>query len=640
MKKIKSILIIFFIIFWQECIFTLFAFSNLKNIILKIVLLMQVAILINIFCLFKKKTNKIIINVFLIFTTILHISQYIYYAIFQSSLGIYDILKSKQVLQFSISIFTILWNNIIPTLLFILPLIISFIFRKKYEFKPNTKKQTLILIILLITLYLTSITIINLSKNNEIYSTKNLYYNINNGTENLKNFGVITTARLDVQRTILPFKEKQLYKYENEAGEVEILDSSNYNMLNINFDELIANEADSEIKEIHEYLKSQEPTNKNEYTGKYKDKNLIVIIAESFSLQAINKDVTPTLYKIYNESIQFKNFYTPLFPVSTADGEYLTDTSLLPAEGVWSIEEVEGKTYPYTYANVLKKQGYKTYAYHNYKYDYYKRNIYLETMGYDTYLAWGNGLEERMVFSSVPASDYDMIKTTINDYINEEKFIAYYITMSGHMNYDETNAMVNKNWNVVENLPYSQKAKAYLATQIEFDKAVEELINTLEKNNKMKDTVIVITGDHYPYGLTENELNELITYEIEDYDLDKFRMPFIIYTGEDQSDIVIEKNACSLDVLPTVLNLFGVEYDSRLLMGKDIFSNAESLVIFSNRSFITNNERYNSNTGILYRNGLIVEDEEYIRKIKEQIYYKYRYSRKILEKDYYSLLGI
>lgn len=636
MEKTKSILVTFIAVLLGEFIFEILTFGALENIVLKIIFLMQISILLNIFCLFGKKVNKIIITVFLILFTLLYISQYIYYTIFESALGLYDILKSGQVAQFTTPIFTIIKDNILQILLFLLPLIAFGIINKWIEFKRNTKKQIICLCIIFICLYLISVLIINLSSNNEIFSIKNLYYNINNGTQNLKKFGVITAGRLDLQRTVFSFKEKQLYQYEDESGNVKILDSSKYNMLDIDFDELIANESDDEIKEIHKYIKSQEPTEKNDYTGKYKDKNLIVIIGESFSLQAINKDVTPTLYKIYNESIQFKNFYTPLFPVSTADGEYLTDTSLLPAEGVWSIEEVGNNIYPYTYGNILKKYGYETYAYHNYHYDYYKRDIYFETMGYDTYLSWGNGLEERMDFSQFPASDYDMIKSTVDDYINDDKFVAYYITISGHMNYDETNAMVNKNWSSVKDLPYSKKAKSYLATQIELDKAVEELINTLEEKDKMKDTVIVITGDHYPYGLTENELKELITYDIVDYDLDKFRMPFIIYTGEDQSDIVVEKNACSLDVLPTVLNLFGVDYDSRLLMGKDIFSNSEPLIIFSNRSFITQNERYNSNNGTLYRDGLLVQDEEYIRKMKQQIYYKYRYSRLILEKNYYS----
>ena len=65
----------------------------------------------------------------------------------------------------------------------------------------------------------------------------------------------------------------------------------------------------------------------------------------------------------------------------------------------------------------------------------------------------------------------------------------------------------------VKDLPYSHKARAYLATQIELDKAVGKLIQDLETAGKLEDTVIVISPDHYPYGLTLSELNELSNYE-------------------------------------------------------------------------------------------------------------------------------
>ena len=381
-------------------------------------------------------------------------------------------------------------------------------------------------------------------------------------------------------------------------------------------------------------MKTEEPTKKNEYTGIFKGKNLIVIVGESFSSLSVDEEITPTLYKLVNNSFVFENFYTPLFPVSTADGEYLTDNALLPSENTWSIEKLPGNYVPYSYAKLLKEQGYKTFAYHNYKYDYYNRHKYFETMGYESYLADGNGLEEKMSFEEKPSSDYEMIKATVEDYINEDNFLAYYITMSGHMAYDKTNSMVVKNWDLVKDLSYSDKCKGYLATQIEFDKAMEELLNSLEKTGKLEDTVIVISGDHYPYGLTESEIKELLPYDKNEYSFERFHMPLVIYNSEIPTTI-IEKYGSSLDVLPTVLNLFGLEYDSRLLIGKDILSDCEPLVIFSDRSFITENEKYNSISEVLYRDNKNVEDKEFVKKMKQKIYHKYKYSRLILENDYY-----
>ena len=188
--------------------------------------------------------------------------------------------------------------------------------------------------------------------------------------------------------------------------------------------------------------------------------------------------------------------------------------------------------------------------------------------------------------------------------------------------------------NKVKGLPYSEKAKAYLATQIELDKALEELITRLEEKGKLEDTVIIITGDHYPYGLTTEEMQEISENKMDD-EFERFNMPFICYNSAETEKIVSNKYSSSLDVLPTILNLFGVEYDSRLLMGKDIFSDSEPLVIFSDRSFITNSGKYNSTTGNFEGEEV---GKEYIEKIKKVIYYKYRYSRLILENDFYKYI--
>lgn len=639
MKKLNILIYIFTFIAYEEILFSILTIHDIENILLKTIFLILVTLIIDTFIkIFKEKHRKTILTVFILVISVVYIIYYIYYQIFENVLSVYSIINGAQAIQFT----NVIINNIILNWYGIILLIIPFIahlvfFKNKLKFNKSNI-DIIINIIVIIVIYLLSLLMIEATSNpNEIYSNKNLYYNINNTNYNLNRFGLITTIRLDIQRTIINFKEKSLYTYENEEGEKKLINKEEYNVLDIDFQKLIENETNKEIIEIHEYLSKQEPTSKNEYTGIFKDKNLIVIVAESFSELAIREDLTPTLYKMNNQGFNFKNFYTPLFPVSTADGEYLTDTSLIPAEGTWSIEKVAGNYIPYSYPNALKSQGYKTYAYHNYDYNYYNRQEYFKTMGYDNYLAKGNGLEERMSFKEFPASDYEMIKSTVSDYINEDKFIAYYMTISGHIEYDTSNAIVRKNWDKVKDLPYSDKAKAYLATQIELDLAMEELISQLKQNNKIDDTVIIITGDHYPYGLTLDEMNELSTYE-RDRTFDKFRMPFILYNSQIKENIEIQKYAWSLDVLPTMLNLFGVEYDSRLLMGKDILSNAKPLIIFSDRSFIEENGRYDSNIEKYSATNEKNVDEEYIKKIEKSIYYKYRYSRLILENDYYASL--
>lgn len=636
-QRIISVTLLCCHILYCEIVFSVLAIGNLQDFILKISFSILIGLVLSVLAgCFKDSINKkIYISIIFVVSTIFSI-QLIYYKIFGTILSLYSCLHGTQIFYFSKEIITEILKNWYAILLFFIPFcIITFIIIKKIVLEKETKKSLLIKIGIILLVYIGIIGIIYLkSEENDLYSYKNVYYNLNNPSESFRKFGILNTIRLDLQRTLLNFKEKDFYEYENEDGTKEILDTDQYNMIDIDFDKLIKNETDEEIRQIHQYIKSQKPTKKNKYTGLYENKNLIVFVAESFSSLAIREDITPTLYKMKTQGIQFENFYTPIFPVSTADGEYLTDTSLLPAEGVWSIENVAGNRMSFSYANCLREKGYNSYAYHNYKYNYYKRDNYLKTMGYDRYLAFGNGLEKKMDSSKTPSSDYEMIKATVKDYINEDKFLAYYVTMSGHMEYDKSNDIVLKNWEKVKNLPYSDNVKGYLATQIELDKALKELINQLEENNKLEDTVIIITGDHYPYSLTEEEIKPLLGCNSDDYIFERFHMPFIIYNGDNSKNIIVEKYGSNLDVLPTMLNLMGVDYDSRLLMGKDLLSDVDPLVIFSDRSFITKNGRYNSYTMESYP----FMEKAYIERVKKEIYHKYKYSRLILEKNYYETL--
>ena len=207
------------------------------------------------------------------------------------------------------------------------------------------------------------------------------------------------------------------------------------------------------------------------------------------------------------------------------------------------------------------------------------------------------------------------------------------MTISGHLEYNfGGNNMASKNKDLVKDLPYSNAIKAYKATQIELDKALELLINKLEENNLLDNTVIVLSADHYPYGLKISEMKEVMN--IEDEKMDSHKNHLIIWNNQMKEPIEINKIGESLDILPTVLNLFGVEYDSRLLMGTDILSNSDGLVIFNDRSWITEKGKYNAKTK-LFTPYLDNIDNEYVDKINNIVYNKYVISKNILETDYY-----
>lgn len=636
MKKLNLLIYYILFIVYEELVFSCIIFKTFPASFGLIILFsIPIAIVLNLITsVFKPKVNKIITYIITIALIIIFGAQIVYYSMYEAIISFFSMMHGGQVTEFMEVIIDVVLRNWYGILLFIIPLIILIILSKKkvITFEKNSIKQIAIKITSVLIIQLIALLCVNFINTDDMYSNKNLYYNIHVPKVTANRMGLLTTMRLDLQRFIFGFEEK-LSVQTNAIPKEEEKDS--YNITYIDFDKLIKNEEDNTIKEMHEYFSSQEASKKNKYTGMFKDKNLIVLVGESFSSLAIREDLTPNLYKLYKEGFQFDNFYTPIFPVSTADGEYITDTSLIPKEGVWSFLRVAGNYMPYSYANVFEKQGYSSNAYHNHTATYYERDKYIETMGYNSYLAVGTGLEDRMDTSNWPNSDYEMVKTTVDDYINNEKFMAYYMTVSGHMNYTKIgNMMVYRNWDQVKDLPYSNKAKGYLAANIELDKAVGELLSRLEQAGKLEDTVIVISGDHYPYGLTLGEINELSTFERDDK-FEKFRMPFLIWSGSMKGPIKVEKIGSSLDVLPTVLNLFGAEFDSRLLMGRDILSDSDPIVIFSDRSFITDKGRYNSLTEQFTPNEGVTVEEGYVDKINTIIYKKYQISRLILENDYY-----
>ena len=159
------------------------------------------------------------------------------------------------------------------------------------------------------------------------------------------------------------------------------------------------------------------------------------------------------------------------------------------------------------------------------------------------------------------------------------------------------------------------------------------LFERLEKAKKLDDTVIILVPDHVPYGLTIDEMNEVSTFK-RDNEFEKYRSALTIY-NKDINKYKSNDNYCSnIDILPTILNLFGVQYDSRLMMGRDILSNNDGMVVFGNRNIVTKDYKYSNMNE--YIDGNISLDE--IKNIKNDIYMKYRISRLMLENDYYIYL--
>lgn len=400
------------------------------------------------------------------------------------------------------------------------------------------------------------------------------------------------------------------------------------------------------VASIHSYVASLEPAMENEYTGLFEGKNLIFITAEAFSAEVIDPERTPTLYRLATEGIRFTDYYQPVWGGSTTTGEFTNLVGLVPIGGGSSMLEVTDQDMFLLMGKQLQKLGYSATGYHNHTFTYYSREKTHTHLGLDEFIAVGNGMEEGITLTS-PESDLEMIDFTLPKHLGDEPFYLYYMTMSGHATYFlDGHAMARKNYDVVKDLPYSETVKCYLAANMELEYALESMVRQLEEAGLAEDTVIVLATDHYPYGLERSDawgnqkdyLAELYGQSVTD-NMVRDHSALIIWSGSiEDMDIVVDTPVYSLDILPTLSNLFGLEYDSRLLVGRDVFSDDQPLVLWPTYSWKTDKGSFDSSTGLFTPVDGEEVDEEYVAYIKDLVANKMTFSKAVQNNDYYDEL--
>lgn len=643
-KKIHGSIFCAFWIVYLELIYRIFIVGNFFSLNTLSVILFSMtwmAITALIVGLFNEKVNRIISYFILFFYTLITLAQIVYYNFYDSIFSFFSLTTGTgQVMQFWQMILEVIARIWYVFALTLVPLILYYIFNKKiFKFNKLRLKDILLNLVLLV-FSLTMILVEVTYDNKGVYSLNRLIYKTHAPMLTINKTGLWSMQIIDLYRYIFGFEEEvEVSTVEETPEKVELEKEKEYNKIDIDFESLIEKESNSTVKNMHKYFSSVVPSEKNKYTGLFKDKNLIFITAEAFDTIAIDKDITPTLYKMANNSYIFTNYYQPLYPVSTSDGEYMNLISLIPKEGVWSFYKSSKISMPMGFGTMFKNEGYTSYGFHNHTYKYYDRHLSHPNIGL-SYIGCGNGLEKKMNCKRWPNSDYEMIEATTDYYLNDEKqFATYYMTVSGHLNYNfYGNSMSARNKNKVKNLKYSDAIKAYYAAQIELDKAMELLLKKLEEKGVLDDTLIIMGPDHYPYGLTQKQMNEVSNIDRSNK-FENYHTTLIMYNPSIEKT-VIDKTISGLDLLPTIYNLYGIEFDSRLLMGRDIFSDSEHIVILSDRSWITEAGRYNSVTRKFTKTTEEEIDDDYIDRINSIVNNRFSMSALILDNNYYKKVGL
>ncbi len=375
------------------------------------------------------------------------------------------------------------------------------------------------------------------------------------------------------------------------------------------------------------------PSYTNDHTGIAKGFNLIFVTAESWSKYCIDEELTPTLWKMQHEGVYFENYYVPVWTVSTLDGEYAGLCGMIPKQGVWTLKEASKNDMAMAPGNMFRRLGYTTYAWHNHTWNYYSRDLSHPNLGYD-YRGLGHGLEVKRTW---PESDLEMIEKTAFEFVNQEPFHVYYLTVSGHANWTRAgNRMSDRHWDHFSHLNLPNEAIAYLAANYELELAMESLLQQLRDAGVADRTLIVINPDHYPYALEDHASYEALAGKSLDKVFDIYESGAIFYYDGIEPEVV-DRYCTSLDLLPTIYNYMGVPYDSRFLSGRDVFSDSEALAIFLGRSWITEKGRYDAKTGTFtLHEGQWLEDEsQYIERINREVKLRYDTSRVIIDSDYY-----
>ena len=459
-------------------------------------------------------------------------------------------------------------------------------------------------------------------------------------------FGLLTTFRLELfgaggegeNTYYVPAATQSTTEVPEDQEETVPEETAvEYNVLDLDFDQLSTMTENEKLRALNDYCAQLTGTNKNDYTGMLADYNLILICGESFSSAAIHPEITPTLYKLASEGILFENYYNS-FPNTTTDGEYALLQGLWPDssrnKATSSLYASRESYLPFTLGNLFREQrGVESWGYHNYRGAYYGRNESHPNMGYTMQFA-----EDGMTFTTTwPASDLEMLEQSVDDYIGQEQFHAYYMTFSGHYEYKiGTNKIARRNWDAVKDLPYtSEQAKAYLSCHIELDKAMEYLLRRLEEAGVADRTAIVIAGDHFPYGLNDLQYGELVGEDIDDFS--KFADTLIFWVGGLEAPIAVEEYCCNVDILPTVANLWGFDFDSRMLAGTDVFSEGDHMAVLVDKSWLTDKVWFHTDTGeVRY---LVPEEElpeNYIDNINRLVATRFSVSSDILNQAYYN----
>ena len=393
---------------------------------------------------------------------------------------------------------------------------------------------------------------------------------------------------------------------------------------------------DQAKKNFNDYFADKETHEDNELTGRFEGRNVIVIHGESLQTNLMDlsfngEEVTPNLNRLASEGMFFSNFYSPVSVGTSSDAELMFNTSLLPTKSGTAFVSYSDRTYN-AVPGLLKEQGYYTFSMHGNNADFWNRRNMHKSLGYDRFYSKADYdvTEENTVGLGI--NDYAFFDQSVDKLTKiaekHDKWYGMMMMLSNHTPFSEVDkygdfpvdikeTVTNEDGTTEEvSYPYMEGTKLgnYFKSAHYADGAIGELVDRLDEEGLLDNTVLIIYGDH-DAKLPRADYNRLYNYDKEtdsvldeddpnykEYDSYQYelgrKVPLIIWSKDMDEDLIGEyTNVMSMyDVEPTLGNMFG--FENEYALGHDIFDIKEdNIVVFPNGNWLTNDVYYNSQKG-------------------------------------------
>ncbi len=579
---------------------------------------------------FKEKIGSIISGSLLLIAVLYAIMQ----AGFENYIGVYVSLGTSSQLgavteyikDYFDSFNPLFYTLFIPFVLFLIYKIIfeKMIFKEyfkvlgnQFEKRANRKNVgiSVLLIVLLSGLYYVTLDIKFMQNELQLETTSVLFKNPSNPNISVNQFGISVFGLLDVKTTLIKPNEEEIEIFSKSEENEEVTDYSR-TFDDSNWIDLNNKTTNNNYKNLNNYFMSREITDKNEYTGQFAGKNLIVIMMESVNEIFINPEYYPTFYKLYTEGWSFQNSYSPRNSCSTGNNEMSGMLSLFSIYRSCTANNYKNNQYDESIFNLFNRAGYQTSSYHDYTEKYYYRSTIHKNMGSGAYYGVTDlGIDYDEQYKEWP-SDVLLMEEAMKRIDTDHPFMAWITTVTSHQPYYLSSEMGDKHLSLFEDTNYSTSLKRYMSKLKELDLALERLLELLDEKGILDDTVLVLYGDHYPYGLNTSDINMALDYNVnEKNNVDK--TPFVIYNTQINSHS-FDQYTSYMNILPTVANLFDLDYDPRLYVGEDILSpdyinSYKNRVILADGSWENSKASYNATNGkITYFTDEVYDNQDII----------------------------